>query len=194
MDKFHRMTFTDRNTRITTREAPAMDIAQELGREHSKEMTLKIASWIGTDTARCETFMKLFLSGDPLITQRAAWVLGVVGDTHPALLQPYLKKMIAKMKEPGVHPAVKRNTVRVLQTIDIPRGLLGTVVSLCFDFLTSPRETIAVKVFSMSVIDRVARVEPDLEKELRLVLEQQLPLAGPGFRSRAGKILRKKRK
>jgi hypothetical protein len=98
--------------------------------------------------------------------------------------------LIAMMKRPGVHPAVKRNTVRLLQTIEIPKSLLGPVTNLCFDFLTSPKETIAVKVFSMTVLARIARQEPDLEKELRLVVAQQLPLAGGAFRSRARHVLR----
>ncbi len=166
-----------------------MNVEQELLREHSKEQALKIASWIGADKNRLDVLMSLLLSGEPLITQRAAWVAGIVGEAHAALFQPYLKKMISKMREPGVHAAVKRNFVRILQTIDIPRGLLGAVTNLCFDLLTSPKEPIAVKVFSMTVLARIARQEPDLENELRLVVAQQLPLSGGGFRSRAKRVL-----
>lgn len=166
-----------------------MDIERELLKGHSIAQTLKIAAWIGTDERRAAQFMDVFLGGDPLILQRGAWVIGKVSDTHPELFVPHLKKMLAKMTEPGVHDAVKRNIVRLLQTIEIPPRLLGTVVSICFDFLASPQEPIAVKVCAMTVIARVCKKEPDLENELRLLVEQQLPNAGGAFRSRARKIL-----
>jgi hypothetical protein len=166
-----------------------MDLEQELLREHSKHQTLKIAAWIGADRERLDLFMKMFFSGEPIIVQRGAWVISIVGDTHPELLQPYLKRLVAKMKQPGVHAAVKRNVVRLLQTIDIPRTLLGTVTTLCFDFLASPKETIAVKACSITVLAKIARREPDLMKELRLLVDQQLPSAGGAIRSRARNLL-----
>lgn len=166
-----------------------MDIEQELLREHSKAQALKIAAWIGTDSRRLDLLMELVLTGERVIAQRGAWVVGIIGDMHPVLLRPFLKKMIAKMKEPCVHAAVKRNFMRILQEMEIPRNLLGAVTNLCFDLLTSHKETIAVKVFSMTVIANIAQQEPGLEKELHIIVERQLPQAGPGFRSRAKKIL-----
>lgn len=165
-----------------------MDIEQELLSEHSRAQAQKIASWIGTDAGRLARFAALYLNGEYRVTQRAAWVMSIIGDAYPAMLVPYLRKMIAKMKQPGVHPAVRRNTIRLLQTIDIPRGLLGTVVDVCFDALTAPKETIAVKVYAMTVLARIAAKEPDLMKEIRLVVAQQLPTSGAGFRSRAKNI------
>ncbi|HLP15346.1 MAG TPA: hypothetical protein VK470_03745 [Bacteroidota bacterium] len=167
-----------------------MDIEFELRKEHSKRQTIRIAKWIGTDPERLESFMTIFLHGDALIGQRGAWVVGTLGDLHPDLFAPHLKNLIAKMKEPNIHNAVKRNIVHLLQNVEIPRRLLGTVVSLCFDFLACPDETIAVKVFAMTVIARVGKAEPDLMHELRLIVDQQLPLAGGAFRSRARRIFK----
>ena len=189
MDKIHTMISADSGSIHMTKGMLTMNLEQELLREHSKEQALKIASWVGGDARRLDQLMGLVFSGQPLIVQRAAWVVGIVGEAHAALFQPYIKKMTVKMKQPGVHAAVKRNFVRILQTIDIPRTMLGAVTNLCFDLLTSPKEPIAVKVFSMTVLARIAHQEPDLEQELRLVVEQQLPLSGAGFRSRAKRVL-----
>lgn len=166
-----------------------MNIEQQLLKEHSKRQTEKIARWIGTDETRLNAFLDVFLHGEPLVVQRGAWVIGKLGDRHPNVFVPHLSRLIKKMQEPGVHDAVRRNVVRLLQTIEIPRRLLGIVVSLCFDYLESPAEPIAVKVFAMSVIARVAKTEPDLERELRLIVRQQLPQAGGAFRSRARSVL-----
>lgn len=166
-----------------------MDIERELLREHSKSLTLKIAGWIGTDPGRLQVFLDVFFGGDRLIEQRGAWVIGTMSETHPELYLPHLKRLIAVMKRPGVHDAVKRNITGLLQNVEIPRRLQGLAASVCFDLLSSPAEAIAVKVNAMTVLARICRQEPDLEHELRLIVEQQLPTAGGAFHARARMVL-----
>ena len=60
---------------------------------------------------------------------------------------------------------------------------------ICFSFLQNPKEPIAVRVFSMTVLAQIAKKQPGLKKELTLMIEDQLPYAGPAFRSRARKVL-----
>ncbi len=166
-----------------------MDIEKELLREHSRRQVDRIARWIGNDQRRFRKLLNLFLGKEYRVTQRAAWVLSICADRHPALVRPHLRKMIAKMEKPDVHEAVRRNVVRILQEIDIPRGLLGRAATLCFGYLASGDASIAVKANSMTVLANIAAVEPDLGGELRLVIEQQLPYASAGFRARARKVL-----
>ena len=167
-----------------------MDLESEILKEHSKRQAVRIASWVGNDSRRFRQLMDLFLRGEYRITQRSAWVVGLCADSHPRLARPYLGQMIRRMQEPGVHVAVKRNVIRILQFIDIPHELLGEVTTLCFDYLASPHEPIAVRTFSMTVLANIAQKEPDLRNELRLSIEQQLVHGSPGFRSRARKVMK----
>jgi hypothetical protein len=86
---------------------------------------------------------------------------------------------------------VKRNGVRILQCIEIPNSLLGTVASLCFDYLNSVDAPIAVKANSMTVLTRIAEREPDLKRELRDSIELMLPYAGPGIRAHARMVMKR---
>ena len=167
-----------------------MDLEAEILKEHSKHQALKIASWIGNDSKRFRSLMDAFLKGEYRITQRSAWVVGLCAERHPRLIRPYLRRMIGRMQEPGVHDAVKRNVIRILQFIEIPEELLGEVATVCFDYLASPREPIAVRVFSMTVLANIAQKEPDLKNELRLVIEQQLANGGMAFCARARKVMK----
>ncbi|MBM2840585.1 MAG: hypothetical protein HW412_1113 [Bacteroidetes bacterium] len=106
------------------------------------------------------------------------------------MIRPYLGKMIKRMQEPGVHDAVRRNVIRILQFIEIQDRLLGEVATVCFRYLASPNEPIAVKVFSMTVLGTIAQKEPDIKNELRLVTEQQLSTGSMGFCSRAKRVMR----
>jgi hypothetical protein len=168
----------------------AMNLESEILREHSRVQALRLARWVGSDRRRFRKLMSCFLRGDYRITQRSAWVVGICAERHPELVRPYLGKMIARMQEPGVHDAVKRNVIRILQTVDIPRGLLGIVADICFRYLASIDTPIAVKAFSMTVLARIAEREPDLKRELRIVIEQQLLFGGPAICARARKVLK----
>ena len=135
--------------------------------------------------------MKLFLKGEYRITQRAAWIISHCADEHPAIILPYLGRMLDRMLEPGVHVAVKRNVIRILQNIKIPDSLTGKVATICFDMLASPKEPIAVKCFSMTVLANIARQEPDLKNEIRILIEREVMNGSAGLRSRGAKILAK---
>lgn len=167
-----------------------MDLKAEILKEHSKRQALKIAKWIGDDRRRFKELMELFLHGEYRVTQRSAWIVSLCADRYPRLITPWLPAMLKKMQEPGVHDAVKRNVVRILAGIDIPRSLLGAIVTLCFGYLNSASEPIAVKVHSMTVLFNAAKREPDLMHELQGAIEQMLPFVGPALRSRGRKILR----
>jgi hypothetical protein len=173
-----------------------MNLQAEILKEHSskrspsdKRNTVRLAQWVGTDKSRFKELMELFLKGEYRVTQRSAWIVRHCAQQHPHLLAPYLEPMLKRMMEPGVHVAVKRNVIGILQDIEIPRRLYGKVASLCFGFLES-NEPIAVRVFSMTVLANIAQHEPDLKKELRLIIEQRMPWEGPAFRARGKKVLK----
>ncbi len=167
-----------------------MNLEAEILKEHSKRQTAKIARWVGGDRKRFAKLVRLFLNGEHRITQRSAWIVSVCVEKHPEVIRPHLKSMITKMQEPGTHDAVRRNVLRILKFVEIPRDVMGTITTLCFHYLESPDQPVAAKAFSMVVLARIALAEPDLQKELRLVIEKQLPFGSPGIKSSARQALR----
>ncbi|HEY3430380.1 MAG TPA: hypothetical protein VGK39_06865 [Cyclobacteriaceae bacterium] len=166
-----------------------MDIKKEILKEHSKKQTAKVVNYIGNDPQRFKALVKTFLEGPYRITQRAAWPLALCVQDHPNLITPHLKEVLKMLGKPGTHDAVKRNILRFLQDIDIPRKFYGFVTDKCFT-LMDPKEPIAVRVFSMTVLSNIVQHEPELKKELKIVIEDQLPYASAGYLSRAKKVLK----
>ncbi len=167
-----------------------MNLEAEILKEHSKQQAVKISRWVGDDEKRFDVLMDIFLNGEYRVVQRASWIVSHCAEKHPALITPWLPKLIMKASERGVHDAVKRNVVRILQFVDLPKKLQGSVANLCFGFLQSVDAPIAVKAFSMTVLANIAAVQPDLKRELSLVIEEMMPYGGPGIRSRAKKVLK----
>ena len=167
-----------------------MNIREILKAEHSRSSALKIAQYIGNDPNRFKELVEVFAEGPKKIMQRASWPLRIVVLENPRLVSPYLKLFLTLCNQPDAADAVRRNTMNMLQYIEIPPRFQMQVIDMAFSFLQRKREPIAVKVFSMSVIARLAANLPDLKKELRIVLEDSLPYSSPGFISRARKVLR----
>lgn len=166
-----------------------MDLRAEILKEHSKAQTMKIVRFIGDDSKKFKELMNLFFNDEYRVVQRSAWAVNYCAVNHPQLIKPYLGKMIDYMRKP-VHDAVRRNTIRILQFVEIPKTLTGKVANVCFDLLQSKDEPVAVKVFSMTVLGKLCKTEPGLKNELRLLIQEQLPYSTAGFQARAKKILK----
>jgi hypothetical protein len=166
-----------------------MDIRQALMDEHSRRQTMAIAEFIGDDARRFAELMKIFFDGECRLTQRAAWPMSYCAERRPELIRPYLPKLIDYLKREDMRDAVKRNVVRLLQYVEIPRRLEGKVYSHCVDLIDDAYEPVAVRAFALTVAARVAKSEPDLMNELRLIVRKHLPHTTAAFQKRAREIL-----
>lgn len=166
-----------------------MNLRQEILKEHSKAQYSKIVKWVGADQKKFDELFHLFLNDEYRVVQRAAWPVSYCVIGHPGLISKHWKQLIKQLQETNVHVAVRRNAVRLMQDIDIPEKYHGEIMDICFRFLESPTEALAVKVFSMTVLHNLSKKYPEIKNELRLIIEEQLPHQTAGFKSRARKIL-----
>lgn len=168
-----------------------MNLLQTLLREHSKAMCREVVAYVGHNPGRFEELVKLFLKGPYRVSQRAAWPISYCVEANPQLIDPHLKRIVRNLSAGDLSVAVKRNIVRLLQFIPIPKSLQGEVADTCFQFLKDGHETIAVRAFSMSVLFNIAQVETELQRELQIALEDLLPHASVAIRTRARNLLRR---
>lgn len=168
-----------------------MDLLKELEKEHSKTQTDKIIKYVGSNKDRFAELMKLFLKGEYRITQRAAWPMSFCVIDHPELIAPYFKQIVPLLEKPGVHDAVKRNIVRLLQFVEIPKKYHGQVMNTCFALVANVETAVAIKAFSLTILDNLSKLYPDIRAELKLIIEERWAHETAAFRSRARKILSK---
>lgn len=171
-----------------------MDIRAELLADRSKANIVRIAKYIGNDKERFQALIDLFLHDKPIVNQRAVWVMTYCAQAHPSLIYPHLKVLLENLQHPDAHNATRRNTTKILSEINIPQKNQGQALDICFNFLLSMQEQIAVKVFSMQVVFNISKTEPDLLRELSVVIEDQLPYGSAGFKVRGNRILKEARK
>ena len=165
-------------------------LRDEILREHSKTHCLNMVAWIGTNQHRFNELLQLVLSDEYRVAQRASWPLSEIARLHPELFHSSLDVLIDNLESRELHNAVKRHTMRILETITIPVQLHGKVMKCCFEFVESPSEAVAVKAYALTILGKLALAYPDIIPEITLVIEEQLPTQTPAFKSRAKHLLK----
>lgn len=166
-----------------------MMLSEDLTRDFSKRHTVMLAKEIGEDQGRFDELISIMISANPLTAPRAAWVASHCSDMHPWLVQKHLKQLIENLQNP-VLDAVKRNSLRMIRSIEIPENMMGLTADVCFKFLYSTKEPIAVKVYAMDVLFGIIKKFPEMKDELKIAITDQMPFGSAGFRSKGRKILK----
>jgi len=166
-----------------------MSLQKELFKDYSKPHTAWVAKKIGPNQEAFDELIELMLGDDIKVAQRAAWVFSHCLDEYPWLIEKHLEILINNLATTS-NVAVKRNTVRILQFVDIPEELLGITADICFSILNSSKETIAVKAHSMIILFNIVKKYPEMKEELKVSIEEQLPFASAGIKNRGQKILK----
>jgi hypothetical protein len=167
-----------------------VNLKEQILKEHSKANCMAVVSWVGNSQQRFDELFTLFLTNEYRVSQRAAWPMSYCVEAHPAFIQKNFAKLIKNLQQPNLHNAVKRNTIRLLQHVAIPAKYQGMVMDICFGYVASPTEAVAIKAFSLTVLGNLAKQYPEIIPEIKLLVEAQLPHQTPAFKSRAKAFLK----
>lgn len=167
-----------------------MQLREQILLEHSKANCETIVQWVGSSQQRFDELFALFLGDEYRVVQRAAWPVSYCVEAHPQLIKKHFARLIKKLQQPQLHNAVKRNSVRLLQHVAIPKKHQGAVMDICFGYVASPTEAVAVKAFSLTVLGNLAQQYPEIIPEIKLLIEDQLPHQSPAFVVRAKQFLK----
>lgn len=157
---------------------------------YSKAQILKVSEYACSSAKRFKELMQCFLSDEYRLAQRAAWSVSWAAKKKPAIIGPHIKTLVAQLSRTDVPDAVIRNSVRVLQDIEIPEVLHGDVMHACFQFIESPSTAIAIKAFSLTTLFNLSEIYPEIKPELKLIIEDRIDNETAAFKSRAKKILK----
>ncbi len=166
-----------------------MNIHDALLAEHSKRQTMKIVRYIDGDPVKFHELMNLFLGDTYRLSQRAAWAVNYCAEHHHELVKPYFGKLVEQLENDDAHVAVRRNVARLLQFVEIPKRLHGRIFDACYNLVDDAEQPVAVRVFALTVAAKIAKGEPELLDELRLIAGKHAPHTTIAFRKRASMVL-----
>ncbi len=167
------------------------NLREEILKEHSKAQCTAIVNWVGASQQRFDELFKLFLNDEYRVVQRAAWPVSYCVIAHPQFIKKHWAALVKNLQQPNLHNAVKRNSIRLLQDIPIPEKYQGSIMDICFNYLQSPTEAVAVKAFSLTVLNNLAKQYPEIIPEVQLILEDQAQCLTAALKVRAREFLKK---
>jgi hypothetical protein len=171
-------------------------LAPLLGLKPSKTEIDQIYRQVLVQPELLPRLMELVQNPDPKLAAKAAWPMSYVFQDRPDWMEPYYDLMGAMLNRKDLHQGIIRNLLRALQEAGtrIPEEAAGNIMNACFDRLLNPAEAIAIKAFSITVLENLVVTYPDIREELISTLDFILPTASAGVRSRAQKTLKRLRK
>lgn len=167
-----------------------MKLRETILKEHSKANCSRIVKWVGKDQKRFDELFDLFLNDEYRVVQRAAWPVSYCAKAHPGFIKKHFGKLLKNLNKKGIHDAVKRNSVRLLEHVEIPEKFHGQVMDICFRYISSPAEAVAIKAFSITVLQNLARQYPEILNEIKLVIEERWDHETVAFKKRARKLFK----
>ncbi len=155
-----------------------------LAQSRSKKHTLKVTAWLLKNPMEFEVLITLMADKDLFIAQNAAWVMSDAVKINKQLVKPHFEQLhniIINTKTDGI----KRNILRVWQWVQIPENMQYNVADICLQYLQNHKETVAVKAFSLTVLQNMMVYIPELKEEILFEIEKQLPNSTAAFQHRA---------
>ena len=114
----------------------------------------------------------LCMAQEGKMAMRAARVVWLVAEQIPELFQPYFEDMVHKLGGLN-HSSVRRCMLKILTVYDFSdkEEMHGLIIEACFKYMNDPAEEVAIRGYSISVLERMQKMYPELTGELISALQ-----------------------
>lgn len=161
-----------------------------LKKEHSKKQTLEIVHFIDQQPNKLKTLIDIISANEPLFSQRAAWVLSVIGEQNITVLKVHIPHLI-NLLDKKYHDAVLRASYKCLSKLTIPEKLQGKTFDVSLHFLSQKSTPTGIKIWIIDVLMQIAKNHVELQQEISIVLTEQYKYCTVGLKGKIEKTLQK---
>jgi hypothetical protein len=161
----------------------------------SKQAIVNCSIIIEANSELFEEMLEKSLSQTPKISCRATRVICELLIKDGSLAVPYFKRILNVLPEVKDESLVF-NLLRIFVLSPLPKDEddLGWLAKICFDWLDTNVQRIAIKAYSLDILERIAGIYPEITPELTAIIKSQMPHLSPGFQSRGKKVLKNLKK
>ncbi|HLO91811.1 MAG TPA: hypothetical protein VK172_11665 [Lentimicrobium sp.] len=146
------------------------------------------------DTNFLDELWHTFISRKNPESKRAAWAIDLMNESHKIkLTEGQIVELIENLPHFS-NDALKRHSLRIIDNYILLPHIIGPLTAICFNWLESPKEAVAVKLYSINILTKITEIEKDLKRELIDIIEIQMDEATPGFKNIGLKTITKLRK
>lgn len=105
------------------------------------------------------------------IRDRLVWVVQLAIERRPELMNPEIKTEMAIRFRSSTTDAEIRAFLNIFRNHDLPDEQVAEVFDRCSEFVRNPKKAIAIRVYALYVMARIAKRFPDLQHETILAMD-----------------------
>lgn len=128
------------------------------------------------------------------IATYASWTATHAFDMQPDVVGEKQIEWLFRALETTQFNAVRRNLMRILQTAHLNPDHVCKAADYAFQYFKDPKQDIAVRAFSVTVLENCLYSLPEIAEEAAFVIERELPYTGPAIRARSMRFLKTRSK
>ena len=162
-----------------------------LAKKASRVNSFQVVSLVANNAEKYRELIEIIKENNCPYSEKAAWAMNHCHDDGTGFFDEYYPELTQILADKSYSDSVKRNIVRVFQFKQIPEEFQASVINSCFDLVTNKDTAIAVKAFSLGVLENMVKLYPELKNELTACIEDMLPTASSGIKNRGKHILKR---
>ena len=162
-----------------------------LTKKASRANSNQVVAMVGENPELYKELVELIIENESPVAEKAAWAMNHCFENGTGNFDAYYPEMTRILPDENYSDSIKRNIVRVLQFKQIPEKYQATVIDSCFGLVINKKTAVAVKAFSLGVLENMVKLYPELKNELKVCVEELMPTASSGLKNRVGHILRR---
>ncbi len=120
---------------------------------------------------------------------RFIWMVGDLCELEPAVVFPAITHFWSKRNTVDI-TNYNRSLAKMFWLCGIPEKIEGEAVNEMFEWLTDPEAIVSTKNYSLLALGNLTGKYPELEQEIRMVIEDQLNKNSVAFEKCAQKVLK----
>jgi hypothetical protein len=164
-------------------------LKKQLEKARNIHSVLDIAKACAVIPEEFDKLVSLMEDKDRHISAMAAWSMGHAVQQQPDILARHHHEVFIRIAAHTTLGGIKRNILRAWQWAPPAGELLYEAADIALKLLADPKEDVAVKAFSITLLQNALKEIPELKDESLFVIEKNLPQAKPAFTSRAKKFM-----
>lgn len=143
------------------------------------------------DTMLLAELFQFLMKGSFRERFNASWILSHAVEKQPEILNDNHHASLILCFKTNKEGGIRRNLVRNWQySIPEDQQLKCDIIELAFESLTDMSQDLAVRIFSISVLEKLLKFMPEIKDEVLFVIEKAYSSAKPSYRVRADRFIK----
>ncbi|MCC6818726.1 MAG: hypothetical protein IT245_07540, partial [Bacteroidia bacterium] len=155
----------------------------------------KLAQFCAEDKKGLSTVLKRLDQGVGREKAIASWILSHAVEINPKCLNDKQHALLIELVKSNTLGTIRRNIIRVWQ-FSFPQieDLKIKIIDLSLQMLSDLSQDLAVRVFSITVLESYLEFMPEIREEVIFLIERESPNPSPSFSVRANKFIKSSNK